>query len=1395
MKTVKGPQRLRVACRLAQAAFVSVCLFACAIGNGSSAVAVEPWADDQLSITEGLVVWLDAATIQAARKTTGLTELKPGDPIQTWPNACSQQPDFVQNGAEAQPTYQPTGDFQAIRFEARGQHLRMASPLPPASASTVFIVAAPHSSPEAFSAFLSTSVTGKNDFQTGLNIDQALGDQNSLKVVNVEGRGSPGMNNLLKEPLRFGAVARLCVTSRPGDGGIQLWANGKLQGTRDRAASDSGIGMEEIVLGGRYYTLGGSPEVRGFFHGDIAEVLIYDRLLPESERTTVDRYLADKYGSVADLPLPQRVEGSEPLVRVDPSVPVQVFMPGFTVRQLPLDLTNINNVKYRPDGVLVALGYDGRVWHLRDTDGDGLEDHASLFWDNPDGLRAAIGMDLTPPGYERGNGVIIVTKTRCSLIVDTDGDDKADQDIEVAGGWQEGIHGVDALGVAFDPRDGSVYYGRGTNNFTDPLLRDKAGRPGYSLDKESGVVIRVAPNFKTREIFATGIRFPVSIRFNRHGDLFCTDQEGATWVPNGNPLDELLHVQKGRHYGFPARHPTHLPDVIDEPSTFDYGPQHQSTCGLCFNEPVVKDGPTFGPKAWAGDAFVTGYSRGKLYRTQLVKTESGYVARNHLFACLDRLTADCCIAPDGSMVVTCHSGGPDWGSGPTGKGVIYKISYSAPELAQPVFAWPSTVREVRIEFDRPVDPERLHDVLQQTSITSGEFVRAGDRFESLWPGYAVVQAQQRSPRFPVRVHAAQLTADRRTLVLATDAMQSAVHYAVTLPGLGRADQDQVTGELLQAPQVDLDFDLSGIAATWSEAGQVVWSGWLPSLDLTLSRQWTAGSAYHDLLWQAMKNPGDLVLATQLNLRDMLRPAVQPGSRIDYELPPEHVVVRYTSTLPVEAHSTTASRDHAPDSGTRETSNRGQMTYDSDLDELVPIEFRLHKSDSAINIGFTATYSTKEDPRWRPFPLHRMFLPWAVPPSDSAAEPVMLAKELEGGDWGRGRKLYFGEQAGCSKCHAVHRQGGSIGPDLSNLIHRDYASVMRDITQPNFAINPDYVASSLVLTDGRVISGVVRSIDDNLHVGDQQGKTIVIPKSDIEQLRASSVSVMPENVLKTMDASQIRDLLTFLLTPGPSMPRDYAGGPRPKPRSAAEVQRVLAGSPQPPEPTRSIQIVLVAGPKDHGPGEHDYPAWQKAWQQLLSAGENVEVATAWEWPSADQLKTADAIVFYQHGDWNIQRAADIDQYLKRGGGLVYIHWAVDGRQHGDEFAQRIGLAGRGMVGFRHGDLTLSMNGQSKHPVIRNFSELAMTDETYWKMVGNLRPDQILATAIEDKAPQPQVWSLEHGTGRVFVSIPGHYSWTFDDPLFRVLLLRGIAWSAKEPVDRFNELVWPGADVTN
>src|SRR5262249_30030146 len=154
-------------------------------------------------------------------------------------------------------------------------------------------------------------------------------------------------------------------------------------------------------------------------------------------------------------------------------------------------------------------------------------------------------------------------------------------------------------------------------------------------------------------------------------------------------------------YGFPPRHPKHLPGVIDEPSVFDYGPQHQSTCGLNFNE-SVNGGPVFGPPWWAGNALICGESRGKPFPTELAQTPAGYIAQNHVVASLNMLTIDACVSPRGELVVACHSGPPDWGTGPTGKGKLFKIIPSDRSLPQPVLAWAAGPREVHVAFDKPL---------------------------------------------------------------------------------------------------------------------------------------------------------------------------------------------------------------------------------------------------------------------------------------------------------------------------------------------------------------------------------------------------------------------------------------------------------------------------------------------------------------------------------------------------------------------------------------------------------------------------------------------------------------------------------------------------------------------
>jgi type 1 glutamine amidotransferase len=253
---------------------------------------------------------------------------------------------------------------------------------------------------------------------------------------------------------------------------------------------------------------------------------------------------------------------------------------------------------------------------------------------------------------------------------------------------------------------------------------------------------------------------------------------------------------------------------------------------------------------------------------------------------------------------------------------------------------------------------------------------------------------------------------------------------------------------------------------------------------------------------------------------------------------------------------------------------------------------------------------------------------------------------------------------------------------------------------------------------------------------------------------------------------------------------------PLPRTPAECQIVINSS-DPSEKAASgiadpFHIVLCAGPKDHGPGEHDYPLWQKRWSRLLALARNVQVSSAWEWPSPQQFQEAQAVVFYSDNPgWNTNRAAELDSALARGCGLVFIHWAVDGHSDVDALAERIGLAWQGSSSrFRHGPLDLQLQ---PGPFTRGLGAIHFVDESYWNLVGNTNRIDLLGSAVEQGSARPLVWTRTVSHGRVFVNILGHYTWTFDDPLFRLLVLRGICWAGGQPIDRLSALALVGARI--
>lgn len=976
-------------------------------------------------------------------------------------------------------------------------------------------------------------------------------------------------------------------------------------------------------------------------------------------------------------------------VAVSQVVPeVKMLVPGFTVQELPVKLSNQNNLRFAPDGSLTTLGYDGRVWRLRDTDGDGLEDRAEPFWDR-DTLTVPLGMCWST------DGLYVSSSGKVSLLRDSDGDGQADAEEIISRDWpakDTASGNVDATAVTLDAA-GNVYFGLLVQDYANAYrLRKRKdlkpakiewlkqrGRwhepagPGaaddefslYDLHSRRGTIQKFDPRTKTLETLATGIRVPVALAFNRVGDLFNTDQEGETWMPNGNPLDELNHIIPGRNYGFPPRHDRWLPDLVSEPPVVGFGPQHQSVCGLVFNEPRSKSEAgsrklevplaafpaqgLFGPQWWEGDAFVAGESRGKIWRVRLVKTPHGYVGKSYTIARLSMLTLDLAISPKGDLYVCCHSGPPDWGTGPQGEGKIFKISYTDPEAPQPVAVWPASPTEVRVAFDRPLDPgvTNLFKSAEHRSAGSstnlpsdarrseatiefGEYVTAGDRFETLKPPYAVVEQQSATPRGKLNVRGVRLDEDGHGLVLTTDPHPLAVNYALTLPGVSGTNASL---------ELDYDFTAGNTAA------------------LTKGGNWSREA------W------------------------------------------------------------------------------------LAPVA-------------------------WAPRAL-------ASAGTDSRPSPKPQ------GDWETGRDL-FANRLQCAKCHRIHGEGGTAGPDLANVIHRDVTSLLRDIRDPGATLHPEYVTYQAELKNGESLVGFLRPAPqpEQVAVADVDGKETVVARADVANLHPTGQSLMPTGLLDSLNETQVRDLLTYLLWEPPVRSRaDVAALVKVRAGFAPE-----AGSARVLTNAATLKIVLVAGKKDHGPGQHDYPRWQEKWLRLLArAATNAVVEKAWDWPTREQLATANVLVFYYwNHDWNDARYAQLDAFQQRGGGVVILHSACIADRDAEKLAERIGLSAQpDKVGYRHMPFDLRFVARD-HPLTRGLPEwLHFLDEPYWPLIGDPARVKVLATADVDGAARPLVWTFEKGRGRVFGSILGHYFWTLDDPLYRLLVLRAIAWAGGADLERLTD----------
>jgi len=303
-----------------------------------------------------------------------------------------------------------------------------------------------------------------------------------------------------------------------------------------------------------------------------------------------------------------------------------------------------------------------------------------------------------------------------------------------------------------------------------------------------------------------------------------------------------------------------------------------------------------------------------------------------------------------------------------------------------------------------------------------------------------------------------------------------------------------------------------------------------------------------------------------------------------------------------------------------------------------------------------------------------------------------------------------------------------------------------------------------------------------------------------------------SVLRTM-AAMVVVLLLSLFAAG----RACAQFPWQKPlqRDPAEVQRIL-GPIHEREPSRDLTIVWVWGiDKFHAKGTHAYPWVMDLFvNHLLPDVPRVTVIPSMYFPKKELWEEADLVVFYmwprERWDYEV-----VDAYQQRGGGLIFIHMALM-EGSGEELSKRIGLAwdvrnGATKWGVLPTPVTLT-DAALKSPIFERFPrQFDLAEEFYWNLRGDRAGITPLVTSpagpaiankpldgpprLEDLDGKawPVMWTKEAGRGRVFVSGAGHNYFTFDDPYFRIILLRAMAWTMRESFDPFKPLVTKKVEV--
>ncbi|MCC6491709.1 MAG: c-type cytochrome [Pirellulales bacterium] len=155
---------------------------------------------------------------------------------------------------------------------------------------------------------------------------------------------------------------------------------------------------------------------------------------------------------------------------------------------------------------------------------------------------------------------------------------------------------------------------------------------------------------------------------------------------------------------------------------------------------------------------------------------------------------------------------------------------------------------------------------------------------------------------------------------------------------------------------------------------------------------------------------------------------------------------------------------------------------------------------------------------------RRLLDSAAPRRADVVEAHRDALELTG-NAERGCELF---RKNCAICHRRDGFGTEVGADLATVVTRTPEALLISILDPNREVDPKYMQYSVLTVDGLAKSGIIAAeTAASVTLRREENATETIPRADIEELRSTGMTLMPEGFEKVLDRQALADLIAYL----------------------------------------------------------------------------------------------------------------------------------------------------------------------------------------------------------------------------------------------------------------------------